>query len=134
MNRLLDYCLFKSFSSAWLEQLDFEVRLRQVYSGPRARVLLDWQNGEVFVVRLSERVRGYVGNDEFDCGSYYGHLFFLSLTPPVLFYYSRLAFDLRYRPFFHAIILTEFGACAFLRVLYTASRGVSNTFGKSTAL
>lgn len=134
MDRPLDYCWFMSFSATWREQLDFEVRLRQVHSDPRARVLLGWQNVEVFAVRPSERVRFYVGVDAFDWGSYSGHRFLLIPTPPVFSYYSRLAFESRYRPLLHAVALTEFGACAFLRVLYTAYRGVPSTFGKPTSL
>lgn len=53
IDRSLEYCCFMSFPSNWLEQLNFEMRYRQVHSDPRARVLLVWQNVEVFsFVRL----------------------------------------------------------------------------------
>lgn len=110
------------------------MHLRQVHSDARGGVLLGWQNVEVFTIRSSERVLFYVDFDGFDRSFYYGHRFLLMPTPPVFSYYSRLEFELRYRPLLHEVGLTEFGACAFLRVLSTAYRGVPSTFETPTAL
>lgn len=118
-----------SFSSTLLEKLYFEIRLRQVHSDPRVCVLPGWQNVEIFAALSSEWIRFYVDVDKFDWGSYYCHWFLFIPTTPFSFYYNRLAFDSRYRPLFHVVGLTEFGACAFLRVLYTAYRGVQATLG-----
>lgn len=49
MERPSDYCWFMSFLSVWLEQINFEVRLRQVHTDSWARILLGWHNVEVLV-------------------------------------------------------------------------------------
>lgn len=72
---------------------------------------------EIFDDRPSKRVLFCVGVDEFGWGSYYGHRFLLIPTLLILSYYSRLAFDSRYKPLLQAVRLTEFGAGAFLCVL-----------------
>lgn len=123
-----------SFSSTWLEQLDFEMRLRRVHSDPLAKVLLGWQNVEVFAVHMFERVQFYVCVDSFGWGYYYGHRFLLIPTPPVLTYYSHLTFDSDYHSLFHPAALTEFGAYTLMRVLYTALRVVPSIFGMPTAV
>lgn len=122
------------FSSPWLGQLDFEVRLRHDYSDPWAGVMLGWQDVEILAFCPSEKPQFYVSVDEFGWRSNYGHRFLLIPTPPVFFSDSHLAFNLRYRPLLRGVSLTKFSACTFLCVLCTAYRGVSNIFGKSTAL
>lgn len=89
-----------SFSSILIEELDFEVRLRQVRSDHRACVLLGQQNIEITAVRPSGRIWFIVGVDDFDWGLYYGHRFLLIPSPPDFSKYSCLAFDLHYRLYF----------------------------------
>lgn len=55
-DRPLDYCWLKPFSSTWLENLDFDVILRQVHFGLRVRVLLESHRVLVFIVGSSERI------------------------------------------------------------------------------
>lgn len=55
-------------------------------------------------------------------------------TPAVFSYYSRLAFNPRYRQLFCEAALTEFGVCSILPVLHTAYCGVSSLLGKPIAL
>lgn len=107
---------------------------RQVYSNPRTLVLLGWQNVEILAVRLSKRVLFYVGDDCFAWGFYYGHRFLHIPTLSVFSYYSCFALDSRYHSLIYAVGLMQFGAFAFLRVLYTDYKGVPCTFGKLTAL
>lgn len=55
-------------------------------------------------------------------------------TPCIISYYSRLAFDSRYRPLLRWSALAEFGVYTFVRVLFTAYYGVPRVFGKPTPL
>lgn len=54
-----------AFSSAWLKPLDFEVRLQQVQTDPRASVVLSWQNVKIIAVYLYEMSQFYVGVCDF---------------------------------------------------------------------
>lgn len=134
MNRPLEYCGFMSLSSTWLEQLDFEVSFRQDHSDPRARVLLGWQNVEVFAARSFYRSQIEVGVGDFEWVFYYRHWFLLILTQPVYSSCSRLAFSLRYSTSLCVVALTEFSACSFLRVLYKTHCDVSSIFNKPAGL
>lgn len=107
------YCWVLLLSSAWLGQLDFEVHFRQSYFFPQARVLLESKNFVLLGVCLSEKSQCYVGLGNFGWGLYHGLWLLLLPTSPVFFFYSRLAFNPRYRLLPCVVSLTEFGACNF---------------------
>lgn len=98
-----------------------------------ASILLGWHNIEVFGVRSAKCSFRYVHISNFWWGSLFGQFLHFP-TPLIFFYYSRLAFNHCYSSFLRAIAVTEFDACAFLWVLYTAYRGVPWLFVKSASL
>lgn len=95
MDHRFDNCWSVSFLSTLLEQLDLDVRHRQVQSSPQACVLLGWHNVKIFVVRPSERSQFYDGVDNSGRDLYYNHRISLIPMLPVFSSYSYLAVNSR---------------------------------------
>lgn len=129
-----DYCCLMPYSAAWLKYLNFKALPRPIHFDPHARVLSSLQKFKVLFVCSSDRVRFYVSVTDFQCVQHYGLWSLLVPTPFVFSHYGRPAFDPRYCSMLHTAALTEFCACAFVHVLYTAYQGGPSSFGEPIAL
>lgn len=96
MDRPMDYCWFIAFLTTWPEQLDFEVRLRQVHSDLTAHVLLGWHHVEHFATWLTKLFCFYFVANAFCWDSFHANDFLLTTVPPLFMFYSWLSFDPRH--------------------------------------
>lgn len=120
----------------WLTDLVFAVCACQTHRDPSARVLVDWQNVELFTAHPQDRPILYVGVGCFEWYSYSSHQTLDVPTPPVPAYYSNLVL----RPYcaqqnlIWAIALTRFAICTVMRFCLGTRDGVLSNRRHTTAL